>query len=774
MPPCPRTDTALLGAAFTVIGAMSALGPLPVQAQSADPLTQLDTVIVTGTRSSGATQREALSPVSVISADDLARTGFGDLASALAAAEPALNLPRAATTASSANTRPITLLGLAPDQVLVLINGKRTHSSAVLNFNNAIGRGSAPFDLNSLPLAAVQRIEVLKSGAAAQYGSDAIAGVVNIILKSNAQGGQAALQWGRTEEGDGTAATLQASTGLALGDGHLTLSAQLQDRDGTNRAGLNETVTPQRVTFVVGDPRVRSTGLAADAGLPLGEDGELYASLMGTQRHSTSAAQYRGATVAPVLYPQGFVPRVDATLDDTRAIAGYRHHLDARSELDAGYAGGQSDATFEVHDTANTALGAESPTRFDGGGLHYRQDLLHTSLRRELGAGGTQGNLAVGVEHRREHYEIERAEPEAFLGGGAQGFPGLNPRLPVDARRSATSAYADLEWKLLPSWTTGAALRHDHYQDFGSATTWKLSSRFELSPQWALRASTNTGFRAPSLQQQFFSSVTSASSGGRLVNVGTYQVRDPIARALGASDLRPETSRHASVGGVWSAAPGVWLTADAWRVRVRDRIVLSDQLGGPEVLAVLAAAGIDDVQQAQFFTNAADTRTQGLDVSLNLGQRVGDGQLHVTSSFSSFRTRLDRLAPNPVLPALPLLGNRARLLLTEGQPRHKWLTSARWTEGDWQLQATATRYGSYTGQPVTSTQTFGAKWVGDLSLRWRLHRDAALTVAVQNLGDVYPDKLVDAAFVRQGFFYGEESPFGTAGRSWSARLELQW
>jgi iron complex outermembrane receptor protein len=289
----------------------------------------------------------------------------------------------------------------------------------------------------------------------------------------------------------------------------------------------------------------------------------------------------------------------------------------------------------------------------------------------------------------------------------------------VDATRGATGAYADLEWRLLPAWTAGAALRHDRYEDFGAATSWKMSSRLALSPQWALRASANTGFRAPSLQQQFFSSVTSASSNGRLVNVGTYQVRDPVARALGASNLRPETSRHASLGAVWSAAPGLWLTADAWRVSVRDRIVLSDQLGGAAVLAVLAAAGIADVQQAQFFTNVADTSTRGIDATVQLAQRLGEVQLNVSSSYSRFHTHLDRLAPNPVLPALALLGNRALLLLTEGQPRDKWLSSVRWTQGEWQLQASATRYGRYTGQPVTSTQTFGAKWLTDLSLRWR-------------------------------------------------------
>lgn len=770
MTPIHRPERRLFRAALGTLGAIGSLGPPAAQAEATQP----DTIIVTGTRSSGATQRAALSPISVIAADELARTGLSDLASALAAAEPSLNLPRAATTASSANTRPITLLGQAPDQVLVLINGKRTNSSAVLNFNNAVGRGSAPFDLNSLPLAAVQRIEVLKSGAAAQYGSDAIAGVVNIILKSNAQGGQAALQWGRSEQGDGAATTLQASTGLALGEGHLTLSAQLLDRDGTNRAGINETVVPPRVTFVIGDPQVRSTGLAADAGLPLGEDGQLYASLIVSQRHSTSAAQYRAATVAPALYPLGFVPRIAATLDDARLIAGYRHSFGTASELDLGFAGGKSDAAFQVQDTANVTLGAASPSRFDGGGLHYRQDLLQLGLRHALGVDGAQGSLAAGIEHRVEHYAIDRAEPAAFQGSGAQGFPGLNPRLPVDAQRSATSAYADLEWKLLPVWTASAALRHDRYQDFGAATAWKLATRFELTPQWALRASTNTGFRAPSLQQQYFSSVTSASSAGRLVNVGTYQVRDPVARALGATDLRAETSRHASLGGVWSAMPGLWLSADAWQLRVRDRIVLSDQLGGASVLAVLAAAAISDVQQAQFFTNAADTRTRGVDISLNLTQKLGEGQLNIASNFSSFRTRLDRLAPNPVLPALPLLGNRALLLLTEGQPRSKWLSTVRWTSGDWQLQAVATRYGRYTGQPVTSTQTFDAKWLGDLSLRWQLQARAALTLAVQNLGDVYPDKLVDAPFVRQGFFYGEESPFGTAGRSFSVRLDLQW
>ena len=762
--PSPRDAVSIATAALFFAAGVT---PAVANAQTS----ALDAVVVTGTRASGSTRQTSMSPISVVSAEDLQRTGFTDIANALAAAEPSLNLPHAATTASSANTRPITLSGMAPDQVLVLINGKRWHSSAVLNFNNAVGRGSAPFDLNSLPLSAVKRIEVLRSGAAAQYGSDAIAGVVNIVLKSNAEGGTASYQFGRTERGDGAASTLQASTGLALGEGgHMTLSASGLDREATNRAGIDELLAPPRTAFVIGDPRVRGLAASADAALPVGPDGELYATLIGTRRASTSAAQYRTGSVSP-LYPDGFVPRIRARIDDATLIAGYRHGIDAVTEVDASYSGGYSRAAFSVGDTANASLGGASPTQFDGGGLRYAQDVFNLALNRSFGA---NGNLALGLEARRERYRIDTAPGDAVFGSGAQGFPGLNPRIPVDEARLSLSAYADLEWRPTRAWTFGAAIRQEHYDDFGSATSGKLSARLQLAPQWALRGGIDTGFRAPSLQQAFFSSVTSASSNGKLVNVGTFQVRDPVARALGASDLRAETSRHESLGLVWTATPAWWLTADAYRTRVRDRIVLSDQLGGAAVQAALAGAGIVGVQQAQFFTNAADTNTRGFEAVLNYRGSWRADTLSFSSSVATFRTRLDRLAPNPVLPALPLLGTRAQLLLTDGQPRNKWLTSAAWEHGEWLGTLALTRYGPYTGQPVTSVQTFGAKWVGDVSLRWQLARTIGLTLGVQNLGDVYPDQLVDTAVTRQGFLYGEESPFGIAGRSFFARLDLQW
>jgi iron complex outermembrane receptor protein len=745
------------------------LAPLAHAAEAADGAAQLGEVIVTGTRSTGETAATASFPVSVYDSSRLERAGYPDLGRALAAISPSVNMPHSQTSPSAANTRSITMKGLAPDQVLVLVNGKRWQPSAVLVFNNAVGRGSAPFDLGAIPMSAVERIEVLDDGAAAQYGSDAIAGVVNIILKSNAEGGLYGGQLGVTGEGDGFAYDVSGSQGFRLGpDGHLTLSGDLRHQNPTNRSPVDPRTG--RIDQRTGDPRALDIGFAADAGYAVRSWVDLYGSLVVSHRDSTSAPTFRLPSVS-VLYPQGFLPQVNPTIWSVTAIAGVRGTL-SDFRYDVSNSLGFNKAQFDVHDTANAALKAASPTSFNSGALRYLQDTANLTVSHALPQGLVPGDVAAGVEYRFENYGIIQGEPLSYQRGGAQGFPGFAPRLPVDASRHAESAFVDLTLRPLARIKLSGAGRYDHYSDFGGAATWKVGGRWDLTDWLAVRGSVGTGFRAPSLQQQYFSSVISQiTPTGALTRTGTYQVRDPIAQALGATPLKPEKSDNYTVGLVLQPLPRLRLTADWYSIKIRDRIILSDTLSGPAVTAVLKGQGITDVQQVQFFTNAADTRTEGYELAASYLWPIDDDDaLTADLQYGQYRTRLQRLAANPVLPTLPLLGTISKGLLISAQPIDKLTSDLTFTRGDVAATLSVNHYGSWTSAPLGTIQTFSGKTLVDLSAKVALTPRVSITAGVLNLGDVYPDVVIGAAAI--GLIYGDEAPFGVNGRSYFVRLQV--
>lgn len=753
-----------------------------VRAEDAVPLTeevQLETIVVTGTRAPGRTALRSASPVEVISSERLVQTGYADLARALQFADPSVNYPRAQTTPSAANTRAITLRGLSPDEVLVLVNGKRWHASPVINVNFAVGRGTAPFDLSTIPLAAIERIEVLRDSAAAQYGSDAIAGVINIILKSEDGGRYVGAQAGITEQGDGGNTDATFSGGYALGDdGRLSLTAEAGYQDPTNRAALDQRYG--RETYRIGDPRVFRLGFAASAVVPVTPTTEFYDDLLLSRKDSSNAVNFRPPGSSP-LYPDGFLPKVNPVIWSLGNSLGLRFDLPYALRADVGNTFGLAKADFTVRDSANASLGLDSPTTFDAGGVSYLQDVIDLTLSRALPELLSGGNLAFGGQLRYENYEMERGETAATTGAGSQGFPGYNPRVPVDESRRASAAFLDVELKPLRRLDVGAALRYDHYDDFGGEATWKASLRYQAQDWLALRTSASTGFRAPSLQQQHYNSISTLANGADkgFVNVGLFQVADPVARALGAAPLKSETSQDVSLGFVLTPSPQLSFTADWFRVDIDDRVALSDALSGATVTAALQQAGITDVQQVAFFTNALDTRTQGYDLVGKYRTSLGEStDADLSIAYQRSPTTVRRQAGNETVPELTLVGQHARLLLTEAQPVSKLSSQLTLHRGAYTGSLQVTRFGEYTDAPVRDPQTFGAETVVDLSFGASLATRLDLTLGVLNIGDAYPDPLAGIELAYQTFggsyVYSEASPFGVAGRSYYARLSYSW
>lgn len=726
----------------------------------------VDDVLVVGSRVPGRLATETAAPVDVFTGEALAARGFTDLGKILGFLAPSFNYPRSQTAPSSSSTRGFSLRGLGPDQVLVLVNGRRRHASSVLNFNNGVGRGTVPVDINTIPVAAIARIEVLRDGAAAQYGSDAIAGVINIVLRSDAAGGEATATAGVTEDGDGQSEVLSARLGLPLGeDGFLTLTGEARTREPTNSAEIDPRVG--RVSQRTGDPEASNLLLTANAEAALAGGARAYGFGTLALRDSTSVPLFRLPNVAPAIYPNGFLPEINLDMLDLGGAVGVRGDF-AGWGYDLSDTGGYNRGDFEVSNTVNTSLGATSPTRFDSGGVAYGQNIVNLTVSRAFDKALAGANLALGVEYRTETFEIRPGEPASFTGAGAQGFPGFNPPTPVDVDRNALSAFVDAEISPIDGLDIGVAARTEDYSDFGRETIGKASIFWRARSWLAGRATASTGFRAPSLQQQYFSTVTSQLSGGLLVNVGTFAVTDPVATALGASDLRPETSTHYSGGFVLTPRDGLSFSIDAFRIDIEDRIALSESLTGPAVIAILKKAGITNATQVRFFTNAIDTRTQGFEATGAWRTRIGDrGKLNLMLGYASFDTDPENLRQNPVVPTLPLLAAASLNTLADAEPRNKLTISADLEIGQWTLTADAARFGSYKSAPLGPIQVFGSDTTLDLTLAYRVTDRIRVQAGALNVTDDYPDQVIGQV---DGRPYTEAGGIGVDGREYFIRL----
>lgn len=866
---------ALLATAMPA-AAQSAADPAASDPEASAPATDQspapgETIVVTGTRRTDRTVTDSPVPVDVISAESLTNTGFTEVNRALTQEVPSFNFPQPSITDGTDVIRPATLRGLGPDQTLVLINGKRRHAAALLNINGSVGRGTSAVDINMIPSIALSRVEVLRDGAAAQYGSDAIAGVINFQLRSAREGGRASVTYGqyytdidgvrdyagvlRNADGtptqtadststaniyaldyqgdrsrrDGRTVTLAAVAALPLGSsGQINIAGEWQDRNATNRAGAD----PRRQYPLVGtavDPREftfnrfsHRYGDAAteDAKLWINGDvdffgGEMYWFGNYNQRDGQSAGFYRQALNGNnilSIYPDGFLPLINTDTRDLAGTLGIRGAVGAW-RLDVSLQHGRNKTDFLITDTLNRSLGPTSPTQFDSGGLRYQQTLLNVDVSRDLGLSfADKTTLSIGAEGRRERYDIRPGEVGSYGSGtfggspGAQVFPGFQPivagqRVDQPRSRRNVSAYAELDSDISDRLNLQAALRYESYSDFGSDLNWKLAGRFEPAEGFALRASASTGFRAPSLQQQFFAAASTQNVSGVLLDTVTLPVGSTAAQALGASPLEAEQSQSYSGGLVISAFPRLNVTLDVYQVQIDDRIVVTENLGAfgtaaqnAAVRAILTAAGFPTVTAARFFINGVDTRTRGIDfvTTYRLPDLAG-GRLNLTGGFNYNKTKITRNAPRQgalaAIPDLLLFGRQESLRLEQGQPRTKINASADYDRGWFGATLRATRYGKVlaAGADLFNDINLAAKTITDLELRFKPLGGDRLSVALggNNIFDVYPTvnptgRGVDPAngaarnYSANNYFlpFSSFSPFGFNGRYLYGRVNI--
>ena len=777
----------------------------PAHAQDAprkDGAKALDTVIVTGTRVTNRTVAESQSPIDIITPELLQATGTTELATALARALPSLNFPRPAIADGTSGVRPAQLRGLAPDQVLILVNGKRRHISALVNVNGTIGRGSSAVDLNAIPVGAIERVEVLRDGASAQYGSDAIAGVVNLVLKGAGAGGSIAARYGEYTEGDGQQWQLAADTGVSFGEGAgaIHLTAETGHQDITNRSGAYNGTNPNtgnfpgvgEATFKIGDPEVDATAVVANASLQVAEDTRFYATLTGSNRDIDSFAFYRsknhagqGSLLAQI-YPDGYVPEINQYSRDRSFVLGAKGSTESGWGWDFSYDYGRNLLNFRTQNTINYALGANSPRSFHVGTLGYTQQVINADFTRNLDLGLAYPALfSTGAEYRKETWEQTAGEPDSYFGSGAQGFAGFTPRNTGRHQRHNLAAYAGLEADLSEKFSAGFAGRYEDYSDFGSEFSGKLSGRYAFTDVAALRATVASGFRAPSLAQQNYQAVTTNITNGVAYEAGTFPAAGAVARALGAEPLQAETSLSGRLGLVLQPTDALYFTIDAYEISIDDRIVLSSNLllgSNQAAQDLLASLGISGVTSARYFNNAIDTRTRGVDVVGTWSIPLASSNLDLTASYNRNKTDVTRVAPNPsqldALGAnLERMGRDERGRIEEGFPRDKFALGGNWTLERWTFNLGSSRYGEFTTRHASNPaqdQRYGAKWVIDLSASYRPTENWSFTLGADNVTDAYPDKVIAANSTFGLIPYSLQSPFGFNGRYYYARAGYSW
>ena len=802
---------------FAAASAASLWASVAVAADAAKPVTEIDELVVTGTRAEGRTRLESTAPVDVISATALSKQGTTELAAALANLAPSLDFPRPAITDGTDSVRPATLRGLAPDQTLVLVDGLRRHASALVNVNGSIGRGSAAVDLNSIPTVALDKVEVLRDGASAQYGSDAIAGVINLHLREARQGGGATAQYGiydtdvetaRNPGGrhkqDGPAYTLSGWQGLALGDtGFLTVSGEYQFTNPTSRGDLDPRVTPTKVTSRYGDPQVENTSLYANAGIPVNDQWSLYGWAGYQKRKTDSAANPRLATNANnvlSIYPGGFLPRITTNIDDYSVAGGAKGEVGG-FKVDAGLTYGYNKVHYGVIDSVNASLGSASPTRFDAGTMQYDQWVGTVDVTRPLNFGWAKpATLAFGTEYRQEHYQIGAGDLASYeFGGiagkaaGAQGFPGFKPSNQVDKERHSEALYVDLDAPVTDKFDVDVAGRYENFSDFGSTTNGKISARYDLTGAFALRGTIASGFRAPALQQQYFTATSTnfilINGVNTAVDVGTFPATSAVAAALGGKPLEPEKSTNYSVGAVFHAG-GFELTVDAYEIDINNRIVLSENIQGsptgtPTQIAIFNLINPPgtgaSLGAARFFINGVDTETKGVDVVSRYRWDADTfGRFDFTGAANFNTTRVTRIPTTSVLsglPVPPILFDRGnRLTFEKGTPKEKYVFTTDWTLGDFSATAKATYYGDVLVPNNSPTLDYhvGTHTVVDLEGRWKSPWGPELALGASNLFDEYPNKTPTIVNTTGPIGFPGFSPFGFNGRLLYARLNYAW
>ena len=768
------------------------------------------------------TKLQTALPVDIFNQRTLTQTGQPELAQMLHYSSSSFNSSKYGINNVASYAEQSTIRGMGPDQLLVLINGKRRHNISALNLNNTIGKGTAGTDLSAIPAAMIEKIEILRDGAAAQYGSDAIAGIINIVLKKE-PGGLYTTQLGQTLKGDGIFTQNNLSYGLPLsaGKGFLNFTLNYQYQQGTNRArdytglvynAVSDTSKLSNIAFPApvdklnenkrrddllvnekgfkrrqgqyGDAEFKNISLWFNMETPLSKEWRFYSFGGFSRRKAITFGFYRFPNFYPassVLFPEGYLPEFPAVLSNRSLAAGIKKVSTDNWNMDFSAVYGYNKLNSEAINTVNASMGGLSPVAFKAGGTMLQQGILNVDFSKKLATGVT---FAAGAEFRLENYQIISGDEASYLDAnptgtpaallklpGANGRPGFQPEERLNKYRANIGIYAESNIDLSTRTLLSAAARYEHYSDFGGNLSGKIAIRHKLSEGFAIRSSLSRNFRAPSLQQvyyeqqqfQFFQK--NGQSGVYLVQ--HFRNDSPVLQQLGVPKLRPETSLNLSAGITGSINSSFSFSADLYYIPIRNRIVVSGRLDSSiaALKPILANAGVTDIQ---FFINALNTYTKGIELTANYAavfDNLHSLTINGTASFNQTRVKM-RVANLPLsdggnIPGSILLPRIDIGIIEKAQPNNKMILSFIYQFNAFNFLLRNTYFGqvaAWENDPVFD-QTFSSKVITDLQLSCRLSKKFTITAGCNNLFNIYPDEIKEINALNTNLSFGGQIPY---------------
>ncbi|GAB5450382.1 MAG: hypothetical protein Hals2KO_07100 [Halioglobus sp.] len=831
----------------------------PLAVAQGEQAGKLEEVVVTGTRREGQSPSETISPIDVVSGKSLTNQGGFDLTESLTKLSPALNTQRFPIADGTAVVRPVTLRNLSPDHTLVLVNGVRRHRSALVNLQLAplgtVNQGSQAVDFAAFPSAAIKRVEVLRDGASAQYGSDAIAGVVNTILKDDDEGFNVTAQYGEYDEGDGERTIISANGGLSLfGNGFLNLTAEYADSDTTSRgvarpdaAAIGEIVGDSAVPYNGlgqrwGDPSVEAGKLFANWGYNVTETFELFGHASYMEKETEGGFVYRppvlpgdgnvaiparstlqvdgdgdgqpdaasadlvnsivadglnpddyltadgGSPSGYVLrnpihtqFPGGYSPTFGGDITDYSFVLGGRGEISSDFTWDLRGRYGVNEVEYQLNESINPSLGRLSPTSFNPGTLIQEESGVNLDFVKTI----DDVNVAFGGEWRRETYEIERGDAAsievgptfAVFGVGSDGFQGFFPETEGDWDSDSWAIYTDIEADISDRWTVGTAIRYEDYEEFDDSLDWKLSTRFDFTEGFALRATANTGFRAPSPGQvNTLNVTTSANSAGELVPSGTYPVDNPVSQVLGATDLESEKSTAYTIGLVWSPSERWEFTADYYYIEIDDRIAVATSTIDQGNVNDLNAIGFENPElllgsQASYFTNGFDTEVSGVDLAASTWVDIGSGVLAADLRYNFNEQEITQVNDGAI--------GADRVYDLENQvPESSAILTLDYNVSNFGALVRVNYYDEWSSTDgilgdgtADVVRDYDEAALVDVELSYTFADHYTVAVGGENVFDEYPDDEQGTVLSEAwGAKYAITSPFGFNGAFWYARI----
>lgn len=797
----------LAGSALTVRnddGKTVVLGMQEVRHDSVAQSVPAEDIIVTGTRETGQTRFTALAPVDTFSGKTVNSTVSSTLHEKLAQLVPAFTVKRLPASDGPQFVRPASLDGLSPDMTLVMINGKRFHRSAFIN------SGSQAPDLAQIPTFGIGRLEVLRDGASAQYGSDAIAGVINIILDTK-PGFSAFVQGSQYYMGDGASVQAGGRAGFALPNGgHLVVTGEYARNEATSRshqrddaiafAAANPSIAVPSLVQRWGNPEGRSFRMAVDAAENIGANVEAYAfgtfssgkswSDINWRNPATNSNLYKTTTTYPgfnlnTIYPAGFTPSERVRYDDIQMVGGLRGGKGSNLSWDISGSYGSNATNFYLDNSINASLGPNSPLNFYLGRNVQQEFNLNADgvYRLALPFLDRPLNIAFGAERRVESYKIRPGEYASYavgpgaaagLAAGASGFPGFTPQQAGAWSQTSYAGYLDVTAPITEKWSATAAIRDEHFSSFGNTFNYKFATRYEITPMLAVRGSYSTGFKAPTPAQLNSTSTSQGLDTNTLLvyTTGRLSPTNPIAQFFGGKALQPATSRTITAGGVWKTSWGLSGSVDLYQIQVDKRFSTSPTYTlTPALKAQLLALGLSqatDYSTISFYTNDYNTRTRGIDIVVSYNHQVGPGRLDATVAYSYTQTKVTSGV---------LAGNTTqKTLFEQGLPQHNATGSITYTLGKISVLGRGRYYGAYTDSSGNSTgdifQRFGGIAFFDASVSYAVNRNVTLRVGAENIFDTYPQKALFQ--YSRGLNYSRNTPYDTNGGNYYARVDVKF